>query len=237
MSSLPGSGASAAVSHPPFPVRRGAARSTTWWGKAWVRAVEESAYAETDLRTARSLARQAGVGGITVGRGRLVAAVVDHRGIWSVECRLSLFDDPSTAGLVEVVAAESGRIGALLAGELPHELVEHADEAGIELLPYGGELEATCSCDAWVDPCPHALAVLYQAAWIVDADPLALLHLRGLPRDVLLARLHARVSLIDRVGPTEADAAAMDAALDAARRAARVLEVLESGTGSIDDLL
>ncbi len=37
--------------------------------------------------------------------------------------------------LVETVAAEAGRIAALLAGDLPHALVEHAEEAGVELLP------------------------------------------------------------------------------------------------------
>ena len=62
--------------------------------------------------------------------------------------------------LVEVVAAEAGRAPALLAGELPHPLVEHAEEAGVELLPFGGELEASCTCDAWLDPCVHALALM-----------------------------------------------------------------------------
>ena len=90
------------------------------------------------------------------------------------------------------MAAEAGRVAALLAGDLPHTLVEHAEEAGVELLPYGGELGSTCTCDAWTDPCPHALAVLYQLAWLVEADPFVLLHLRGLARDDLLARLHDR---------------------------------------------
>ena len=78
--------------------------------------------------------------------------------------------DP-TAGdaLVETVAAEAGRVAALLAGDLPHTLVEHAEEAGVELLPYGGELGSTCTCQAWTDPCPHALAVMYQLAWLVEA--------------------------------------------------------------------
>lgn len=225
------------VSHAPFAPRRGAARARTWWGKAWVRAVEEAAYGEQDLRTARSLARQAAVGGISIGRGQLVAAVSDHHGLWTVDCRLPVIDEPATSGLVEVVAAESGRIGALLGGDLPHDLVEHADEAGIELLPYGGEFEATCTCQAWLDPCPHALAVLYQAAWLVEAAPLTLLHLRGLPRDVLLARLHARGSVEPRVDPADADAAALDAALDAAERAARLLELLDGDrTAAVDHL-
>lgn len=215
------------ISHAPFPARRGAARASTWWGKAWVRAVEESAYAEGELRAARALSRQAAVGGISLGRGRLVAAVSDSQGLWTVDAHVPTFDAPATEALVEVVAAQAGRIGSLLAGDLPHQLVEHADEAGVELLPFGGELETTCTCQAWVDPCPHALAVLYQATWLLDETPLKLLHLRGLPREDLLARLHARTPLEQRVDPGELEAASLDAALDAAQRAARLVELLD----------
>jgi uncharacterized Zn finger protein len=223
----------AVASHPPVAPRRGAARATTWWGKAWVRAVEEAAYAETDLRRGRSLARGGAVGGISVAPGRVVAAVADDArgqadgGLHTVDCRLPALDAEGLAAVVEVVAAESGRIGALVAGDLPHDLVEHADEAGVELLPYGTELETTCTCVGWLDPCPHALAVLSQVAWLVDADPLVLLHLRGLPRDELLARLHARTLGPAADDPDEVDAAHLDTALDAARRAAQALELLD----------
>ncbi len=203
-----------------------------------MRAVEEAAYDEADLKAARSLARQASVGGLSIGRGQVVAAVADPQGLWSVRCRLPVLDEAGTTALVEVVAAEVGRSAALLAGDLPHDLVEHADEAGVELLPFGGEIEAACTCSAWVDPCAHALAVLYQVAWLVDPDPLTLLHLRGLPRDVLLARLHARAPLVERLPADELDAAALDAALDAAARAARLLALLDTDdTASIEHLL
>ena len=215
------------ISHPPVPARRGAARARTWWGKAWVRAVEESAYAEGELRVGRALSRQAAVGGISLGRGRLVAAVADSHGLWTVDCRVPVFDAPATEALVEVVAVETGRVAALLGGDLPHTLVEHADEAGVELLPFGGELESSCTCAAWVDPCPHALAVLYQAAWLLDEAPLLLLHLRGLPREELLSRLHARSPLEERVDAGELDAASLDTAVDAARRAAELLHLME----------
>ena len=236
MSSLPHSDV---VSHPPLPLRRGAARAATWWGKAWVRAVEEAAYAEGDLRAARSLSRAAAVGGISIGRGRMVAAVSDSSGLYTVDVRLPVLDESASAGLVEAVAAEAGRVGALLSGELPHALVEHADEAGAELLPFGGELEATCTCDAWLDPCAHALAMLYQVAWLVDSDPVTLFHLRGLPRDTLLARLHAREAIAIDEGAEGSDAGAdgvlLDTALDAAARAQRLLELLDTDA-SIDHL-
>jgi uncharacterized Zn finger protein len=213
----------ARVSHPRIRPRRGASRATTWWGKAWVRACEESAYGEGELRAARSLARAGVVGAISVSAGRFLAAVEDGDELWTTSTTLPVLEEPDRAAFVEAVAAESGRLPALLAGDLPHLLVEHAEEAGVELLPYGGELAASCTCAAWVDPCAHALAVAYQVAWLADADPFVLLALRGLPRDDLLARLHDR----EDVRSERPDDVAV--AADAAARARRILQLLESG--------
>ena len=75
--------------------------------------------------------------------------------------------------------------------------------------------------------------MLYQTAWLVDATPLLLLHLRGLPRDELLARLHARTVATAGAGPVDgphgaqSEAAALDSAEDAARRAALLLRHLD----------
>ena len=223
-----------AVLHPRVAARSGpAARAHTWWGKAWVRAVEEAAYTEADLRRARSLARSGRVGGITVDDGSFLAAVADGEEVWTVSGGLPVLDDGAAQALVETVAAESGRIAALLAGDLPFTLVEHAEEAGVELLPYGGELDATCTCEPWLDPCVHALALMLQVTWLIERDPLVMLHLRGLPRDALLARLHERSSPLvpDDVGDADLDIAA-----DAAARSARVLDLLEDPDASIDHL-
>ncbi len=144
---------------------------------------------------------------------------------------LELLDVAAAETFVELVAAESGRIADLLAGDLPIGLVEHAEEAGVELLPFAGEFSWTCTCDAWLDPCRHALAVGYQLAWLVDADPFVLLGLRGLPRDDLLARLHARGSAGPLTGPDD-----VEIAYDAALRAGRALHLLAAGE-PIDHLL
>ena len=157
------------------------------------------------------------MGAITVTTGRYLAAVEDGDELWSTGTTLPVLDEPERAAFVEAVAAESGRLPALLAGELPHALVEHAEEAGVELLPFGGELEASCTCSAWVDPCAHALATAYQVAWLVDADPFVLLALRGLSREDLLARLHDR----EERRPEVPDDVAL--AVDAATRATRIL--------------
>ena len=222
-----------AVVHPRLAARRGGRRASTWWGRAWVRAIEESAYGEREQREARALARAGAVGGITVDVGGFVASVEDAQGLWTARVALPALDAAGLSTLVEVVAAEAGRAPALLAGDLPHPLVEHAEEMGVELLPYGGELDATCTCDGWLDPCAHALAVMSQLTWLLEADPLVLLHLRGLPRDELLARLHQRSGADE---PEDAADADLDVAADAAARAARVLALLDDPDASIDHL-
>jgi uncharacterized Zn finger protein len=215
------------VVHPRAPARRTAARATQWWAKAWVRAVEEASYSSTDLAAARAISRSGRIGQISVEPGQFVAAVEDVRGLWAVLGTVPVLEPAARDALVEIVAAEAGRVAALLAGELPHLLVEHAEEAGVELLPYGGELGSTCTCQAWTDPCPHALAVMFQLAWLIDADPFVLLHLRGLARDDLLARLHER----DAATARPRDDPDLDAAVDAALRAAALLAELGDGAG------
>ena len=61
--------------------RRGGVRAASWWAKAWLRAVEESAYGEGDLRGGRALARAGAVGGITVAPGRLLEEHLARTGV------------------------------------------------------------------------------------------------------------------------------------------------------------
>ena len=224
-----------AVVHPPLSTRRGGSRGGAWWARAWARAVEEAAYDERDLAAGRSLARAGNVGAITTDTGRFMAEVQVAAGTCRVSGALPVLGASERDSLVETVAAGSGRIAALLAGELPHDLVEHAEEAGVELLPYGSELATSCSCRAWVDPCEHALAVLLQLTWLLEEDPLVLLQLRGLPREELLARLHG-----DGPAAQEADddpRSDLSVAVDAALRAAAVLRAVEADEDRIDHLL
>jgi len=219
------------TTHPRLAARRGGG-SGTWWSKAVLRSVEEAAYSAEDLRRGRALARAGAVGAITVSDGAALAAVGEGQDVFTVEVTVPVLDDSDASAFTELVAAEAGRISALMAGELPHALVEAVEEAGVELLPYGGELGSACTCEAWLDPCPHALAVLTQLAWLIAADPFVLTHLRGLSRERVLRELH-RIHRPQAVedgesvagpgdGPDELDDLVV--AEDAAVRAARLLQ-------------
>ncbi|HET9499477.1 MAG TPA: hypothetical protein VFO98_04390 [Marmoricola sp.] len=191
--------------------RSGTARSTTWWGRAFVRSFEETVVDAADLGRARSLARSGRLGAVMVLSG-MASVVVDpgKDGAVVPQLRLTRLADRQWEGFEAELVREAGHLAALESGELPADLVEHADEAGIELLPGPADVETACDCKAWVQPCPHALALLYQLAWRIDADPYVLLLLRGRTREQLL---EAR--------PTEQEVG------DSAARAARILALSE----------
>jgi uncharacterized Zn finger protein len=176
-------------------------RSTTWWGRAWVRTIEETVVDEADLAAGRALARAGRLGAVMVLSG-MASVVVDANrpGALMAQLRVAELDDAAWAVFAEELGREAGFTAALESGELPADLVEHADEAGVELLPGAADLETACECDAWAQPCVHALALLYQLAWHLDGDPYALLLLRGRTREQLL-----------EATPTPADPALEDA--------------------------
>ncbi len=234
MTGSPGS----TLTYPRMRPRRGAVRVDSWWAKAWLRAVEESSFGGEEARPARRIARAGDVGSISIEAGRAYAAVDERDETWTVELGLPVLDEAGQELVVELVAAVAGRIAALTSGQLPHQLVEELEESGVELLPYGGEIDAACACDAWLSPCVHAVAVLHQLGWMLDRDPFVLLTLRGLPRAALLARLHDAApsgGTSSGAGPgagagTDAEsalAADLDLAHDAALLAARMLAALD----------
>ena len=198
-------------------VRGSVPRSVTWWGRAWVRSFEETVLDATDLVTARALARSGRLGAVMVLAG-MASVVVDRGGPTSVmaQLRVARLDEQQWQVFVDELGREAGFSAALESGELPVDLVEHADEAGVELLPGPADLETACECDAWAQPCVHALALLYQLAWHLDGDPYALLLLRGRTREQLL-----------ETGPT-ADPPEVD---DAVARAAEILRRARDAPG------
>src|SRR5258707_5328958 len=93
---------------------------------------------------------------------------------------------------MEAISAELGHAGAMLDGELPPEVAADVAGAGLDLLPAAGEVGPRCTCPDDADPCKHSAAVCYLVADALDADPFAVLLLRGRTRGEVLAGLRAR---------------------------------------------
>ncbi|MCW2785167.1 MAG: hypothetical protein JWP74_1684 [Marmoricola sp.] len=164
-------------------VRGPSVLSRTWWGRAWVRTFEENVLEASDLTAARALARSGRLGAVMVLSG-MASAVMDpgSPGAVIAQVRVRRLDAAQWAAFDAEVAREAGHLAALEAGELPTDLVENADQAGVEIVPGPADLDSACECESWAQPCLHVLALLYQLARHLDDDPYVLFLLRGRTR-------------------------------------------------------
>ncbi|MEU4328610.1 SWIM zinc finger family protein [Nonomuraea dietziae] len=167
----------AAKGFPAFPPQRAGARfATSWWGRAWLKALEDTSLDHTLLAKGRAFAKTGQLGPITVSEGRIAAvASAEYAAV------VHISPLPDWDRFLEQVAAKAGHLAALLDGDMPYDLVE--------LLPGVGDLEPDCECPDWGHPCKHAAALCYQASWLLDRDPFLLMLMRGMDKDDLLAAL------------------------------------------------
>ena len=167
----------------------------TWWGRAWVRAMEDTALDLRQLKAGRKYAAAGLVGPITVSPGRIAAAVDDaDGGPFRTELRLAVLSDADWTRFLDRVASRAGHLAALLDRDMPHDLVTAADDAGVHLLPGIGDLDPECDCPGWELPCRHAAALSFQASWLLDADPFVLLLMRGRGEREIREELESRTA-------------------------------------------
>ncbi|MCX4231316.1 SWF or SNF family helicase [Streptomyces sp. NPDC020707] len=171
---------------------QGRSFAQSWWGQAWLKALEDATLDLKQLKAGRRLARAGAVGAVSVRPGRVTAVVNDrdhtaHR----ADVLLPELSEEQWDRFLGMAVERAGHIAALLDREMPPHLVEDAATAGVELLPGLGDLEAECDCDAW-DHCGHTAALCYQVARLLDQDPFVLFLLRGRGERQLLDELQLR---------------------------------------------
>ncbi|MFF1701181.1 SWF or SNF family helicase [Streptomyces sp. NPDC058252] len=177
-----------------LPAPRGRGFARTWWGQAWLRALEDAALDSEQVKTGRRLARGGAVGAVSVRPGRITAVVQDRDGTaHRADVLLQELSEVQWDRFLAMAVERAGHIAALLERDMPPHLVEDAAAAGVELLPGLGDLEPACACGAW-DHCGHTAALCYQTARLLDQDPFVLLLMRGRGERPLLDELQERSS-------------------------------------------
>ncbi|MER5891137.1 SWIM zinc finger family protein [Streptomyces sp. NPDC001941] len=162
--------------------------AATWWGNAWVEALEDTALDQARLNRGRAYAGRGLVDAITVTPGRVVAYVHGTRvRPYRTEIRLKVLGDDDWERFLDAAAARPEHIAALLDKDVPHALA-----AVMDLLPAAGDLVPDCSCPDDGYPCKHAAALCYQAARLLDEDPFVLFLMRGRGEQEILAALTRR---------------------------------------------
>ncbi|MFC5800567.1 SWIM zinc finger family protein [Streptomyces formicae] len=162
--------------------------AASWWGNAWVDALEDTALDPARLARGRAYAGRGQVDAITVTPGRVTAYVHGSRPRpYRADIRLRTLGDEDWDRLLDTAAARPDHIAALLDKDVPHALANAAD-----LLPAPGDLIPDCSCPDDGFPCKHAAALCYQTARILDEDPFVLFLMRGRGEQEILAELTRR---------------------------------------------
>ena len=166
----------------------------TWWGRAWLEALEQRARLDPDrLPRGREYARSGAVGDLVLAPGEARARVRGRKTEpYQVRIRVRRFSDDEWDRVLEAISAQLGHAAALLDGELPPEIADDAASAGLDLLPVSGEVGPRCDCPDDADPCKHSAAACYLIADVLDADPFALFLLRGRTGEQVLAGIRAR---------------------------------------------
>ncbi|MER5307988.1 SWIM zinc finger family protein [Streptomyces sp. NPDC002773] len=162
--------------------------AATWWGNAWVEALEDTALDPARLARGKAYAGRGHVDAITVTPGRVVAYVHGSRARpYRAEIRMRTLGDDGWERFLDEATARPDHIAALLDKDVPHAL-----EAVTGLLPAPGDLVPDCTCPDDGYPCKHAAALCYQAARLLDEDPFVLFLMRGRGEQELLAELTRR---------------------------------------------
>ena len=166
----------------------------TWWGQAWLEALEQRARLDPNrLPRGRDYARGGSVGELIMAPGEVRAQVQGRKTHpYEVRIRVRRFTDDEWDRVLTAISARLGHAAALLDGELPPEIADDAAHAGLDLLPGGGEIGPRCTCPDDADPCKHAAAACYLITDALDVDPFVLLLLRGRTRDQIMAGVRTR---------------------------------------------
>ncbi|MFT4084449.1 MAG: hypothetical protein QM638_17870 [Nocardioides sp.] len=168
----------------------GRRRPVSWWARALRRTAEEVAEDQRALAVGARL-RRSGRVQVVVSAGSFAGSVAPSTAPSAAESgdvvtllgQVPVLTAEAVAGFLEAVSFDPARIAAVRRGELPYDLIEHAEEAGVELIPAADEIASTCSCGHWRPGCVHLVAVLLVLAEQAGADARVLLRLRGVPVD------------------------------------------------------
>ena len=134
---------------------------------------------------------------LEVAAGRIVASVQDRSNeTCEVEIGFPLWTDEEWQRVIDSLGSQALFAAQLLAGDLPGDLEQVVNSAGVQLLPAKlDELEHRCTCDARNHKlCEHLVAVYYALGEMLPEDPWLLFRLRGRDQQAILRALRTQRS-------------------------------------------
>jgi uncharacterized Zn finger protein len=182
-----------------------------WWSRKFVDVLEQICDGGR-LARGRAYARKGQVMDFELAPGRVSGRVQGSRPEpYRVTIEIPAYDEAQWTAVTAALGSQAIYRAALLAGDMPHEIVDLF--AGHELPLFPDLLDITCSCPDWSVPCKHGSAVLYVLAEAFDDDPFLVLAWRGRGRDELLTALRGTPEPLAAVDPLTVDEEPLDSRL------------------------
>lgn len=174
----------------------------SWWAKRWLSILEGFGLG-TRLARGKSYARSGRVLSIEIEEGRVTAEVQGSRDLpYSVEIAFNPLEKKDWKKLV--AGMNGGAIAKLLSNEMPQDIEESFQAAGLNLFPQSlSELHTDCSCPDWSNPCKHVASVYLLLGEEFDRDPFLSFKLRGISREALLEILDMESPHPESVAPSD----------------------------------
>jgi uncharacterized Zn finger protein len=164
-----------------------------WWAERWIEALERITDAGR-LRRGRTIAQRGQILSMEEEAGGVRARVQDERATpYQVSIQVAALSDAQWQAVLSALGQRALFSAELLAGEMPQQIEEAFQAAGVSLFPgTAAELETSCSCPDWANPCKHVAAAHYILGEQFDRDPFLLFRLRGRSQEQILAALAAQ---------------------------------------------
>ncbi len=197
---------------------------SSWWAKRWIEALEALGIGSR-LTRGRSYARKGQVLDIELKPGQVKAKVQGSQPRpYRVKIELPPLSDEQWDQAINAMAEQAIFAAKLLAGEMPQNIEEAFDHAGVPLFPKSArDLTTDCDCPDWQNPCKHVAAVYYLLGERFDEDPFLIFQLRGRDAEQIVEALRRR-----RAAAGEDKAEAEQEALPLGEPAAQLADLLDT---------
>lgn len=165
----------------------------SWWAARWIEALERLMDSGR-LTRGRSYARKGQVLSINETRNGIEARVQgSQRKPYKITIQVAPLTDAQWESVIDALAEQAIFTAQLLSGEMPQDIEQAFDIAGVSLFPARrSDLSTDCSCPDWANPCKHVAATHYILSERFDEDPFLLFRLRGRTQEQILQGLRRR---------------------------------------------
>jgi uncharacterized Zn finger protein len=161
-----------------------------WWSRKWLDSIENIEKFKNRLPRGRTYARKGNVVDIFPKNGKIFSYVQGTVEIpYEQKINLKEFTDKEKNQIKTILKSRYDFLSSLIAGDFPQEFYDMLKSLNVELFPDSWEdIETSCSCPDWANPCKHIASVFYIIARELDKDPIILFEMHGIDREEIIER-------------------------------------------------